>query len=171
MEVLIQKIIDVCCEYYEITQGNLISKSKKKTHMQPRRVAQFLMYEYPKLSQQRIADVFGVTHSAVLNNIRRTEYFVECYEDIRKEVKELKFLVRLKNANLDNQNIFRHLTYIFMLNHPDRFVTSRISVNDLEYLAGEFKISEELLNKFKNGINQERIKERDFSKDSKGSIE
>lgn len=142
----VETIIDTICEYFKISIEKVCSKSRKKDVVNVRHFCIYIIRKSEKMSLQEIGGIFKIKqHGSVLNAFHKIDSFIEQYEQYREDYKEIKFRLSLKNVSLDNKNIYRHLAFIFMTNHPELFVKTGITKNDVTFLADDFKVSSDFL--------------------------
>lgn len=142
----VETIIDTICEYFKIPIEKVCSKSRKTDVVNARHFCIYIIRRSEKMSLQEIGGIFKIKqHGSVLNAFHKIDSFIEQYEQYRKDYKEIKFRLSLKNLSLDNKDIYRHLAFIFMTNHPELFVKTGITKNDVTFLADDFKVSSDFL--------------------------
>lgn len=142
----ISTIIETVCEYFEISVNKVLSKSRKDNAVTARHFCIYFIRKNEKISLQAIGAIFSIKqHGSVLNAIDKIDFLIEQYEQFREDYKEMKFRLSLKNVSLDNKDIYRHLAFIFMTQHPELFIKTGITKNDVLFLSDDFKISSDFL--------------------------
>lgn len=156
------EIIETVTEYYQINASELYTSSRKTEVKIARNFCIKFIYDIHKVSLQVIADHFNrKTHGAVLNSIRQIDNYVDVYPEGNRIYKQLKFKLSVKGSTLDNSDIYKHLTHIFMTKHTDLFIGTGITKNDVKFLASEFNLDSDHTDKvIKIMENNENSKDR-----------
>ena len=70
--VTMEDVSKVICDYYQVTQNDLIGKARLKEIIQARHMAMYLCYEQVKKTQKEIAQFFGGRdHTTVLHAVKK----------------------------------------------------------------------------------------------------
>ncbi len=94
-------IINVICNYFQVTREELSSKSRKRSITVPRNISMYLSRKYTNSSLKEIGEYFNRDHSTVLNAIRRVETEIKKNYKIKNQLEFLKKQIKLKSIKID----------------------------------------------------------------------
>jgi chromosomal replication initiator protein len=86
----IKKIIKTIAEFYEISEKELISNSRKREYLKPRQVAMYFLREELKCSFPFIGRKFGKDHTTALHAYHKILKDLKNDENLVEELKEIK---------------------------------------------------------------------------------
>lgn len=88
-------IIEMVCNYYNVTNAEIRGKSRKFIHTKPRFVAIWLIKDELGLKLTAISDMFGRNHTTIIHSLRTIEDSLSMiYDtDISDDIKELKKVI------------------------------------------------------------------------------
>ncbi len=87
----IKKLIKVICEFYDISEKELFSNSRKKEYVKPRQIAMYLLRQEFKLSFPCIARKFGgKDHTTAIHAVKKVAKELKTSENLMEEIKEIK---------------------------------------------------------------------------------
>lgn len=90
-KVTIEKIIKVCCEYYDVTRDDLVGKKKNKEIVDPRQIAMYLITEILNTPLVVIGRIFGNRdHTTVMHARDKVTRLAKDDANLRAEINELK---------------------------------------------------------------------------------
>lgn len=96
-QITMDKIINVCCEYYNVNKDDLVGKKKSKEIVDPRQIAMYLITEILDTPLVAIGRVFGNRdHTTVMHARDKVTRLVQDNLNIKNEVNELK--EKIKNS-------------------------------------------------------------------------
>jgi len=96
--ITIEKIINVCCEYYEISRDDLVGKKKSKEIVDPRQIAMYLATEILETPLVTIGRKFGNRdYTTVIHARDKIARLIQDNINIKTEVSELKELIKSKD--------------------------------------------------------------------------
>lgn len=99
-KVTIEKIIEVCCNYYNVSRDDLTGKKKSKEIVDPRQVAMFLITEILDTPLVAIGRIFGNRdHTTVMHARDKVQRMLKDNSNLRAEISELK--EKIKNIQID----------------------------------------------------------------------
>lgn len=99
-KVTIEKIIEVCCDYYGVTRDDLTGKKKNKEIVDPRQIAMFLITEILDTPLVAIGRIFGNRdHTTVMHARDKVQRMLKDDSNLRAEISELK--EKIKNIQID----------------------------------------------------------------------
>ncbi len=85
------RIIDVCCEYYDVTRDDLTGKKKNKEIVDPRQITMYLITEILDTPLVVIGRVFGNRdHTTVMHARDKVTRLMKDDSNLRAEISELK---------------------------------------------------------------------------------
>ena len=94
------RIIDVCCEYYDVTRDDLTGKKKSKEIVDPRQITMYLITEILDTPLVVIGRVFGNRdHTTVMHARDKVTRLMKDDSNLRAEISELK--EKIKGAKED----------------------------------------------------------------------
>ncbi len=96
--ITIESIQKLVCKYYKISMEELLSRSRKRSIVQPRQIAMYLARRYTGQSFQAIGRVFNRYHATTLHAIGTVERLIREQGVIQKQVAFLS--ERLESGNL-----------------------------------------------------------------------
>ena len=83
----VQRIIDICCRTWGVTEGQLKSEVRDRKLVEPRQVAQYLISMHTKnIGVERIGKMFNRNHATVLHSIRVVKNLMETNKDFKAKV-------------------------------------------------------------------------------------
>ena len=89
-----EDVIKDVCSYFNIQVSDMISKSRKRRHAEPRHIAMWLIRSDFNLTLKHIGDMFGRDHATVIYahktvvNLRVEYNFNRQVEDLIKKIEE-----------------------------------------------------------------------------------
>jgi chromosomal replication initiator protein len=84
------KIIQTIESHFDTTIEDMASHSRKRTVAYPRQMAMYFLVKYTQLSLEAIGDIFGgLDHTTVIHASRGIRDWMDVYENVAVEVKEL----------------------------------------------------------------------------------
>jgi chromosomal replication initiator protein len=86
----VKKIIKTIAEFYEISEKELISNSRKREYLKPRQVAMYLLREELKCSFPFIGRKFGKDHTTAIHAYQKILKDLKNDENLVEELKEIK---------------------------------------------------------------------------------
>lgn len=87
----LKKLIKVVADFYEISEKDLMSNSKKREYVKPRQVAMYLMREELKSSFPFIGRKFGgKDHTTAIHAYKKVTKELKTNENLVEEIKEIK---------------------------------------------------------------------------------
>ncbi|MBE5745721.1 MAG: chromosomal replication initiator protein DnaA [Clostridiales bacterium] len=90
-QVTMDKIINVCCEYYNVNKQDLVGKKKNKEIVDPRQIAMYLITEILDAPLVSIGRVFGNRdHTTVMHARDKVARLVQDNIKLKNEIVELK---------------------------------------------------------------------------------
>ena len=85
-----EKIIDLVCEHWGITIGQIRANTKREEIMYPRQVAMYIMRERTNLSRREIGQYFSKDHSTVFHAWQIIGEQYEIYDNVRNDIDEIE---------------------------------------------------------------------------------
>ena len=98
-KITIDKIIDVCCDYYNVDKDDLTGKKKSKEIVDPRQICMYLITEILNTPLKTIGGVFGRDHTTVMHARDKVTRMLKDDSNLRSEVSELKEIIKQKQEN------------------------------------------------------------------------
>lgn len=99
-QVTMDKIINVCCEYYGVNKDDLVGKKKNKEIVDPRQIAMYLITEILDTPLVAIGRVFGNRdHTTVMHARDKVARLVQDNINVKNEVNELKEKIKNSQKN------------------------------------------------------------------------
>jgi hypothetical protein len=96
-------IIKLTCKYYNVEEGLMKQKTRKREICFPRQVAMYLIKDSTNLSLKSIGDLFnGKDHATVLHSFRTVNNIIDTDKQVKADVKKLKKTIGLKSKSLKN---------------------------------------------------------------------
>lgn len=90
-KINIDKIIDVCCDYYNVSREDLTGKKKNKEIVDPRQICMYLITEILDTPLVSIGKVFGNRdHTTVMHARDKVTRLLKDNSNMRAEISELK---------------------------------------------------------------------------------
>ena len=99
MKTTPEKIIDVVCDYFNVTIDELKTKSRKSEYVTARSVAWYIMLKETKITTERAGLIFSKDHATVLHGNRKVEQRITIYKDFARKVREIERKLREDNLN------------------------------------------------------------------------
>src|SRR5262249_26747236 len=94
-EIPPQLIMEQTAEYFSLSTGDLVSKSRSRPLTQARHIAMYLMRECTGLSLVKIGEIFGGRdHTTVLHGIKKVEEEMRERDATFRQVQDLTRIVR-----------------------------------------------------------------------------
>ncbi len=97
-ELTIEKIQEIVCKHCKVSMEDLLSRSRKRSIVQPRQIAMYLARRYTGQSFQAIARSFNRYHATALHAIGVVERLIREQEVVQKQVEFLSR--RLESGDL-----------------------------------------------------------------------
>jgi chromosomal replication initiator protein len=97
-EITIEVIQKLVCKYYKVTMDELLSRSRKRSIVQPRQIAMYLARRYTGKSLQAIGQGFRRYHATTLHAIGNVERLMRENGPMKKHVEFLSS--KLESGNL-----------------------------------------------------------------------
>lgn len=95
--VTVDKIYEVVCEHYDVTEQSVKSRTRRREVVHPRQLIIYLISKYLHMPTARIGrSVGGRDHSTVLHSISQVEQRMKISRDYRQEVEELEKAFQIK---------------------------------------------------------------------------
>ena len=89
------RIIDVCCDYYKVDRDDLTGKKKNKEIVDPRQITMYLITEILDTPLVVIGRVFGNRdHTTVMHARDKVTRQLKDDSNLRAEISELKELIK-----------------------------------------------------------------------------
>ncbi|HHX38051.1 MAG TPA: chromosomal replication initiator protein DnaA [Clostridiaceae bacterium] len=85
-----QTIIDIVCNFYDITQEDIKSKRRNNEIAYPRQVAMYLLRHVLDLTYEQIAKIFGNHYSTVMHSCDKIETMLKTNEKTQEEVESIR---------------------------------------------------------------------------------
>ncbi len=85
-QLTIGSIKKLICKFYQVTEADLLSKSRKQTIVLPRQVAMYLGRRYTDQSFQAIGRSFNRYHATALHSVNAVEKHIKAKNEISKQV-------------------------------------------------------------------------------------
>ena len=99
-KVNIEKIISVCCDYYNVDREDLIGKKKNKEIVDPRQIAMYLITEILDTPLVNIGRIFGNRdHTTVMHARDKVTRMVKDNSNLRAEISELKEKIKSNSSD------------------------------------------------------------------------
>lgn len=94
-QVSLEQIVNVCCEYWKVSQDDVFSKSRKANIVIVRQVAMFLTQKHTKLSTSKIGlHIGGRNHATVLHSISQVKDRIAVDKAFAQQVSEVEGKIR-----------------------------------------------------------------------------
>jgi chromosomal replication initiator protein len=88
-------ILEETANYFQLSTGDLISKSRSRPLTQARHIAMYLMREFTGLSLVKIGEMFGGRdHTTALHGIKKVEDEMRSRDDTFRQVQDLTRMIR-----------------------------------------------------------------------------
>ncbi|MBQ3805550.1 MAG: chromosomal replication initiator protein DnaA [Prevotella sp.] len=98
MPLTVDDILDRVCRKYEVTQGAVKSRSRKKELVIPRQLSMYLADKYTNIPVTRIGKLIGSRdHSTVLHSIAKVEEMIQTDSAFMKTVDEIVKALKIKS--------------------------------------------------------------------------
>lgn len=88
-----KSIIAGVCEYFQITQADVMSRSKKREIIIARQLAQYFCYKLCFMTKYRVGQIFGRDHASVIHSIKTVNALRLCESKYRADYYELEALL------------------------------------------------------------------------------
>lgn len=98
-KITIEKIINVCCDYYHVDREDLVGKKKSKEIVDPRQICMYLITEILNTPLKTIGGVFGRDHTTVMHARDKVTRMLKQDANLKVEVGELKEIIKQKQEN------------------------------------------------------------------------
>ncbi len=99
-KINIEKIISVCCDYYNVDREDLIGKKKNKEIVDPRQIAMYLITEILDTPLVNIGRIFGNRdHTTVMHARDKVTRMVKDNSNLRAEISELKEKIKSNSSD------------------------------------------------------------------------
>ncbi len=96
-KITIEKVIQVCCDYYKVDRDDLVGKKKNKEIVDPRQVTMFLITELLDTPLVSIGRIFGNRdHTTVMHARDKVARLIKDDSNLKSEVSELKEIIKSK---------------------------------------------------------------------------
>ena len=113
-----EKIIEIICEYYNLTELQLMQETRKIKIVKPRQILHYLIRKYIKtrikgserykrISLKDTGKVTNQDHATVLNSIKSVDSYIATNQSVRLEIKYLEGLVK------SNVNVKEYVKYLY----------------------------------------------------------
>lgn len=90
-----QKIINIVCDYFNITSSQIVSKTRTGQISLARQIAMYLIRKNLDVSLEKIGDMFGgKDHTTVMNGVSKVEKGLKTNEQLKATVDELEALIK-----------------------------------------------------------------------------
>ncbi|MBQ8071437.1 MAG: chromosomal replication initiator protein DnaA [Bacteroidales bacterium] len=89
-ELTIDKVKKVVCEYFNISDSSLLSKSRKRELVQARQIAMYMSRNLLNCSLSTIGAEMGKDHATVVHACTTVSDLIEHYPDFRKYVQDIE---------------------------------------------------------------------------------
>ncbi len=88
-KVTIDDVLKKVCEYFDISEKQIMGKSRKKEIALARQISMYLSQEICELSLSQIGKFYGKHHSTVMHSIEKIKNEIKTNDDVRKYVEEI----------------------------------------------------------------------------------
>ncbi|NLL64410.1 MAG: chromosomal replication initiator protein DnaA [Clostridiaceae bacterium] len=85
-----QTIIDIVCNFYDITQEDIKSKRRNNEIAYPRQVAMYLLRHVLDLTYEQIAKIFGNHYSTVMHSCDKIETMLKENDKAQEEIENIR---------------------------------------------------------------------------------
>ena len=85
-----QTIIDIVCNFYDITQEDIKSKRRNNEIAYPRQVAMYLLRHVLDLTYEQIAKIFGNHYSTVMHSCDKIETMLKENDKTQEEIENIR---------------------------------------------------------------------------------
>lgn len=100
MPLTVDDILDRVCRAYEVTQGAVKSRSRKKELVIPRQLSMYLADKYTNIPVTRIGKLVGSRdHSTVLHSIAKIEEMLSSDKSFASQVEKIESSLQIKTAS------------------------------------------------------------------------
>ncbi|MBQ6577126.1 MAG: chromosomal replication initiator protein DnaA [Bacteroidales bacterium] len=89
-DLTIDKVKRVVCQYFNISDASLLSKSRKRELVQARQIAMYMSRTLLNVSLATIGSEMGKDHATVVHACSTVSSLIETYPDFRKYVKDIE---------------------------------------------------------------------------------
>lgn len=97
-DVTIEKIINTCCKYFNVSRDDLVGKKKSKDIVDPRQIAMYLITEIIEVPLVTIGKTFGNRdHTTVMHARDKVAKLIQDNFTIKSQVSELKDILKNKD--------------------------------------------------------------------------
>lgn len=83
-------IINVGCDYFDISMETLQGKCRKREYVMPRQIIMYLLVAYTDMTYVNIGSVFHKDHTTVIHSKNTIKDLMSVDDDVRERVEELK---------------------------------------------------------------------------------
>lgn len=84
--ISVDKIKNIVLSEYEVTQGELVKKSRKSKPTMARHVLAHCLWRYSKLDQSQIAKIIKRDRTSVIHGIQEVEAQCRFYPEVRQHI-------------------------------------------------------------------------------------
>lgn len=93
-QTAILKVKEVVCNYYHMPIESLVVKTRKRTIVEPRQIAIYLIRRhYPHVSLYKIGEAFNQHHTTLINSTQIVRNLIETEIDFKQKVEEIENLL------------------------------------------------------------------------------
>lgn len=94
----VDDILDKVCGHYNVSQQNVLSKSRKRDYVIVRQVSMYLAQKYTKMPASRIGQLIGNRdHSTVIHSCNTVEQRIKIDKTFKEEIGSIENSFKLKN--------------------------------------------------------------------------
>ena len=90
-------ILETVCNYFELSEELLKSKSRETDICKPRQIAMYLLKKYTKLTSAKIGFIFLRDHSTLYFALKTVANLMETDKEYNQQIEEIKELINATN--------------------------------------------------------------------------
>lgn len=83
-------IIDLVCDYFKISRGQLFDKTRRRTIAMARHLTIHFLYKHTGLSKIEIAKLSGQDHTTILHVLKKTNRPPKYDENLHQKMREIE---------------------------------------------------------------------------------
>lgn len=92
--IKVQTVLDTVCRYYDFSEEELRTKSRKPKYVWPRQVFCHIAYGFCATNYRSIGNMVGLDHATTLYAVRKVSELCQTYKDLHQEVQDIKSQLR-----------------------------------------------------------------------------
>ena len=89
----LDEIFDVVCNFYSVSDTDVLSDRRTANLVKPRQIAAYLMYDMTLRSYPAMGRYLNRDHTSCLHAKRKIEWLLQTDEYLRAEIQELKLII------------------------------------------------------------------------------